>query len=251
MTGEAGLDTSILIIGDGGTEKTRFTASCGGIHICDFDKGMDSTGDILPSSGATFRTFKDAPHGSKAVNEAKGIYPWGTAWPAFIRHLDTEIWPRVEAGELAALGYDSLTTLANISMNFVLRSDNKTGKDQPAVQHWGYQLRLLETLMDQTTAWPCTLIVTAHIKRDINLVHGGVEGTIEYLPMVAGQLSGRIGIYFNEVYYTKVTGTGPTRRIVLQTQSEGLFKQAKSRRNVPNGTLARWTEVEKFLRGGR
>jgi hypothetical protein len=137
--GHEALDTSILIIGDGGTEKTRFTASCGGIHICDFDKGMDSTTDIVRESGATFRTFKDAPFGSKAVNPDKGIYPWGTAWPAFIKHLDTDIWPRVEAGKLPALGYDSLTTLANISMNFVLKSDNKTGKDQPAVQHWGHR----------------------------------------------------------------------------------------------------------------
>ena len=246
MSSEVGvLDTSILIIGDGGTEKTRFTASCPGIEIQDFDKGMDSTTDILPVSGASYRTFKDAPFGSKAVNESKGIYPWGTAWPAFVKHMDNNLWPRIEAGETVPVAFDSLTTLANICMNFVLKSAGKTGRDTPEVQHWGYQLRLLETLMDQVTAWPTTLIVTAHIKRDDNLV----QGTTEYLPMVAGQFSGRIGIYFNEVYYTKVVGTGKDRRVTLQTQSEGLYKQAKSRRNVPTGTLAKWAEVEKFLTG--
>lgn len=237
---------SILVIGDGGTGKTRFAASCPTPFIYDFDAGMASVRDF----DIEYETFKDAPwraRGKAAVNKDLGIYPWGESWPRLVNHLNDIMWEGLEAGTLPyqTVVLDSLTTLANQSMNYTLRGTAKTGEANPEVQHWGTQLRLLEFLMEQIAAWPVLLVVTAHIKRDDNLV----TGTREYLPLVAGQLSGKIGIYFDEVYYTQVTGSGDKRKFTLKTTGGGLYSMAKSRYNVPDGTEATWSAIEPYILG--
>jgi hypothetical protein len=240
---------SILLIGDGGTEKTRFAAQTPKPHILDFDAGLASTRD-LPEFD--YQTFKDVPFGQKSHNKAKGLYPWGEAWPAWINHLNEALWPTIESGErklpngykFDTLVVDSLTTLTAQCMNYVLRAAGKKPTDPITLPEWGTQLRLMETVMDQLTAWPIRLIVTAHIKRDTN----ETMATVEYLPMITGQLAGRIGIYFDEVYYTDVTGKGDTRALRLITESTGLHKQAKSRHNVPNHSPVNWKSLEKYFK---
>lgn len=244
---------SILLVGDGGTGKTRFIATCPKPFMYDIDNGTAS----IAGSDVEYNTFKDAPYGVKVgpKQKAEGIYEWGTAWPAFITHLNTNMAGQIEKGDLPFGTYsiDSLTTLAMICMNYVLKESGKTGKNQPEVQHWGAQLRLLEVVMDQLTALPVPLIVTAHIKRDNNLV---TENT-ELLPLVGGQLSGKIGIYFDEVWYTErkvvpATQGTPARTItVIKTDAVGLYKQAKSRHNIPSGTEARWDVVAPYFSGER
>lgn len=251
---------SILLVGDGGTEKTRFAASCPKPLILDFDAGTAS----ISGQDVYYKTFKDAPWkppvgaGKKqpGVDIPNGIYPWGEAWLAFIKYLDDVLWPAIEKGppyiiktdegedyEFETLVPDSLTTMANASMNWVLKTSGKDGRAQPEIQHWGQQLRTLETVMEAVAAWPVRLVVTAHIKRDENLT----MGTKEFLPLVAGQLSGKVGIYFDEVYYTKVEGKGVDRKVKIITQTDPLYRMAKSRMNVPQDTLLKWPEIEKAL----
>ena len=236
---------SILVVGDGGTGKTRFLAGCPTPFVFDFDAGMASARDF----DVEYETFKDAPYNPKkgvGVNKDLGIYPWGESWPRFIEYLNEKVWPQLEAGTwpYLTIGVDSLTTLATQCMNYVLKSGGKPG-GQPEIQHWGTQLRLLETVMEQLSAWPVRLVVTAHIKRDENLV----LGTKEMLPLVAGQLSGKIGIYFDECYYTDVKGSGKDRKVTFKTESEGLYKQAKSRFGVPNNSPANWNSIKEVFGG--
>lgn len=245
---------SILIVGDGGTGKTRFIATCPKPYIYDFDNGTAS----IAGEDVEYDTFKDAPYGVKvgAAQKAEGIYEWGTAWPAFIKHLNDNVAAQVDKGEMKFGTYalDSLTSLANICMNYVLKSSGKTGTASPEIQHWGMQLRLLEIVMDQLTALPVPLIVTAHIKRDNNLVSGAVA---EMLPLVGGQLSGKVGIYFDEVWYTDVKlvpaagGKPAGRKTILNTESTGLLRMAKTRHMVPSGTEAKWSLVGPYFSGER
>lgn len=244
---------SILLVGDGGTGKTRFIATCPKPFIYDFDNGLIS----IAGTDVEYETFKDAPYGVKVgpIQKAAGIYEWGTAWPAFIKHLNENVAAQLEKGEVqfGIYAIDSLTTLAMICMNYVLKESGKNGKSTPEIQHWGMVLRLLEVVMDQLTALPVPLVVTAHIKRDNNLV---TENT-ELLPLVGGQLSGKIGIYFDEVWYTErksvpAKGTDPARIITtIKTDAVGLYKQAKSRHNIPSGTEARWSIVAPYFQGER
>lgn len=232
---------SFLIIGDGGTEKTRFAVQAPKPLVYDHDGGLISTRD-LPAF--QFETFKDAPHGSKSFSKERGIFPWGTAWPAFIDHLNKQ-WDLIEKGEwpYETLVIDSLTTLTAICMNYVLKGTGKKPTDAITLPEWGSQLRLMESLMEQLAAWPVRLIITAHIKRDTN----DTMATIEYLPMITGQLAGRIGIYFDEVYYTEPKGKGADRKVTFITEATGLYKQAKSRHHVSNGIANNWKELAKFF----
>ena len=237
----------ILIVGDGGTQKTRFAASCPSPYIFSFDDNLDAAS----SFSFDYDTFTDAPWrppGKKqATNEALGIYPWGTGWDKLVDKLDDEFWPLVEKGELPyrTIVLDSITTMANLSINQVLKLDNKTGKTNPLVQHWGQQLRNLETTIQEICTWPVIVVVTAHVRRDDNIL----TGEREMLPLIGGQFGAKVGVYFSEVYYTKVSGAGDKRKIELMTEPQGLYKMAKSGKNVPNGTEAKWSAVEKYLLG--
>lgn len=227
----------ILVFGDGGTHKTYLASQVPGIFVFDFDKGMA----VARGRDVQYETFKDAPQGGK-VWEKEGIYAWGTAWPKFIDKLN-QIGERIDEGEHIPLCLDSLTTLSNICMNYVQKGDNRKQSDVRRIQDWGAQIQLMEMVMDQLTAWPVPLIVTAHAQRNTN----DLTETIEMLPLLTGKLAGKVGIYFDEVYYATVTGRGEKRKFVLQTESYGLVKQAKSRYGVRDQTPTEWEAVAKQL----
>lgn len=238
----------ILVVGDGGTGKTRFAASCPSPYIFSFDDNLDSAAEFA----FDYDMFKDAPwkaiESKQAHDPSIGIYPWGTGWDRMVDKLDDVLWPQVKAGTLPykTIVIDSITTMANLSINQVLKLDNKTGRTNPQVQHWGQQLRNLETVIEEICSWPVMVVVTAHVRRDENLLAGGIE----LLPLVGGQFGAKIGIYFSEVYYMKVEGSGKDKKVTFQTEQQGLYKMAKSGKNVPNGTEAKWSAVEKYLIGG-
>lgn len=229
---------SVLLIGDSGTHKTWFVGTCPSPYIFDFDKGLATLRGV---PGIEFDTFKDAPSGSKTVNPEQGIYSYGKAWPAFIKRLN-EIGKEMDDGvcKYQTLGLDSLTTLSNIAMNYVLASDGHTGN--PQIQHWGSQMQLLEKVMDQFTSWPINKVVTAHIQRNTN----DVTQVIEMLPLVTGKLAGKVALYFDEVYFATM---GKDSSFVLTTKSTAMMKQAKSRYGVPNGTPTEWAAIKPFITG--
>lgn len=234
---------SILLVGDSGTHKTYFGTTIPGAYFFDFDKGMA----VVRGTDQDYDTFKDAPRG--VVARGEGIYRWGTAWPAFIQHLN-QIGEDIDKGNCPynALCFDSLSTLSNLAMNYVLQQDKvevARGVPKVGIQHWGAQMQLLETVMDQLTSWPLIKVVTAHMQRNTN----AVTEVVEWLPLITGKLAGKLGIYFDEVWYTQVTGVGEDREFTLQTESYGLVKQAKTRHGVPDGTETTWEAVAPYLVG--
>lgn len=235
---------SILLVGDSGTHKTWFLGGCPKPFIFDFDKGLA----ILRDQELDYATFKDAPYGSKLFNKEKGIYEWGKAWPAFLVKLN-ELGAAVEKGTcpFETLGFDSITTLSMICMNYVLDQNSRTPAMGPRIQDWGMQIGLLETVMDQLTAWTAFIkVVTAHIQRDTNLI----TQQVEKLPLVTGKLAGKLSIYFDEVWFCDVKADavdGAKRTFYLKTVSDATFRQAKSRFGVPNETPTNWADVAKFI----
>lgn len=228
----------ILLIGDSGTHKTFFLTQVPGIYIFDFDRGMA----IARGKDVEYDTFKDAPVGGKDMPEL-GIYKNGKAWPNFIKRLNT-IGHAIDKGEWVdaegrprPIGLDSLTTLASSAMAYVLDQANHIGPAQ--IQHWGAQIQLLEMVMDQLNSWPITLLVTAHIQRNTN----DLTQVVEMLPLVTGKLAGKVSLYFDEVYYATVKGKGSDKKFVLQTESDAMHKQAKTRYGVPDGIDTDWAKV--------
>lgn len=231
----------ILIIGDGGSRKTTVSGMFPKPYFFDFDKGMSVLRNV---KGVAYDTFKEAPKGSKVFNPEKGIYQYGKAWPAFIEKLN-EIGDLIDKGTCPyeTLVVDSLTTMGNVALNYVLDAAAKASryKDTDPVDQglWGAQSRLLETVMDQLTAWDISLIVTAHIQRDTNTVTMNVEK----LPLTTGKFAGKVGVYFDDVWYMEPDGDG----FKIITKQDKMLRQAKSRYNLPSGTPIEWAKIKKSL----
>lgn len=231
----------ILIIGDSGTHKTTFLSQVPGIFIFDFDKGMA----IARGKDVEYETFKDAPRGGRK-DQLEGIHQFGTAWPKFISKLNA-IGKEIDNGKWTyetpeglrprPLGVDSLTTMANSAMAHVLDQTSHTGN--PQIQHWGAQMQLIETVMDQLNSWPVPLFVTAHIQRNTN----DLTQVIEMLPLITGKLAGKLPLYFDDCYYAIVTGSGDKKKFTFKTESDAMYRQAKTRYGVPDGIEISWPLV--------
>lgn len=235
---------SILLVGDGGSHKTFFTGTCPKPYIFDFDAG---TAILRHNQEAEFDLFKDFPKGSKMINPEKGYYERGKAWPAFLKKIN-EIGEKMEKGTspYSTISLDSLTTLSDICMNYVLVSDGHQGS--PQIQHWGSQIQLLQAVMDQFSSWEVIKVVTAHIQRNTN----EVNQQIEMLPLVTGKLAGKVGIYFDEVYYCGAKADDRAefkRKWSVTTAPTGMYKAAKSRYGVPDGTELTWQAISPYIVG--
>ncbi len=240
---------SILVIGDSGTRKTRFISTLPKPYVFDFDKGVASLSD---TPGITYDTFKDAPYEHGTTMLAEGIYPYGTAWTAFHKKLN-EVGAMIDKGTCPyeAICLDSMTLLSEIAMNNVLKTDGKPGQ-QPQIQHWGAQTRALGSLMDQLTSWPQVIkYATCHIQRTEN----DLTKTVELLPLLTGKFAGKISVYFDEVYFAEVKteGVAPhiTYKPIFNTAATSVRRQAKSRWNVPDGTVQDWPTIVKLVESGR
>lgn len=247
---------SILVVGDAGTHKTYLMGGAPDLFVFDFDANLAVLRPKIVDGSIKVGRFKEVQQKlEKIANEAKGIYKFGQAYPAFLKQLNV-IGEMIDKGNcpFRSLGIDSFTTFGNVVMNHVIANTspssnpnavsraNPQGVIDPGT--WGQQMRLMETVLDQLTGWPINLIVTAHVHRDANTA---TTGQVELLPLVTGKLAGKIGIYFNEVWYTEVQGSGNARKWLVKTESTSLMKQAKTTHGVPDGTPAEWDKVSKYF----
>lgn len=234
-------EASIMLIGDKGTKKSTFLGEIPGIFVYDFDRGMAINRNRNPP--VPYRTFKDAPWGSKAVSIQHGIYPWGEAYPAFLTHLNG-LGELIDKGTFPylALGLDSLTTLTTQMKNYVQKTKGKTTKDSLTQPEWGDIMNLMETVLEQVTGWPVMVVCTAHIHRVTN----EEMGRVEYLPLMPGKkLAPRLPVYFDEYYFTLVKGD----KFVLRTRGGGEYASAGTRYGVPNETDTAWASVAPYIVG--
>ena len=240
---------SILLIGENGTHKTYFIGTMPAPFMFDFDK----TKRVLAGKKVEFATFRDAPYGSKITNPAAGIYPYGDAYPRFHDKIN-EIGKLMEKGTCPwkTLAIDSLTFFGNIALNHVLKHSTANNAEQMRQGRgsidpgtWGQQMRLIETVLDQFTSWDIIKLVTAHVQKDENTV----LGTTEKLPYVTGKLAGKIGAYFDEIWYSETSGVGGDQKFVLRTNKDNVLRQAKSPSGIPDKTPTDWQEVSPYLFG--
>lgn len=227
---------NILVIGDGGTWKTRFLASIPDIYIFDFDKGMASA----RGQDVNFDTYKDLAKGVEVNDFLKkqGLHAFGKGWDAFYTKF-LEIVKAIEKGTgPKAIGFDSLTMMSFLAVNKILLD---TGHASPHQGTWGAHHEYFKTIFSMATALPVRFVCTAHIHRDTN----DLTQTVEKLPLLAGKLAGLVPVFFDEVYYTEQKGDG----FVVRTKQTPQLKQAKSRWNVKDETELTWEKIRPFLEG--
>lgn len=214
-------NNNLLVIADAGDGKTHFMGTCPKPYIFDLDNGMKT----LRGLDIEYGTFFDAEPGIKA-NPKLGRYEFGTAWIELQKQMNV-IGKQLDEGTcpFETLCFDSLTTLATLCMNYVLKN---AGRALPEQRDWGSFLNLMKAFVGTITTWPIQCVLSAHIKRDENTV----TGVVEKLPLISGQFSGMVPIYFDEVYFVDKKGG----KFTVITQSTPQIRMAKSRLGIPSGT---------------
>lgn len=227
---------NILIIGDGGTWKTRFLTSIPGVYVFDFDKGMAS----VKGQDVEYDTYKDLARDIKGGPDFEkiGLYEFGKSWDAFYKKFQ-DVMQKVIARDPKApkcIALDSLTMMSFSAVNKILLD---TGHAAPHQGTWGAHHEYFKTIFSMATALPIRFVCTAHIQRDENQI----TQTTEKLPLLAGKLAGLVPVFFDEVWYTEAKGDG----IVIRTKQSATLKQAKSRDNIKDETPLTWKDIAPLI----
>jgi hypothetical protein len=152
--------------------------------------------------------------------------------PSAFRNWDQEYHRLKKEGMFEIFGtyfIDSLTTLSQIVMSFVLGKNGRAGGIPEAgagkSSDYVLQMNYLEITIRDFFTLPCDVILTAHpdVSKD------EVTGKQFIGPMVTGQLKTRLPLLFDELYYllTSKDAKGEIKRALL-TQPDGSAK-AKTR----------------------
>lgn len=136
-------------------------------------------------------------------------------WEKQIEALDkADIWPHIGTFYL-----DSMTTWAIACMNEILRRSNRAGQN-PQIQDYGVLVQTLSNYAQHFTAYPCDVVITAHIDAQTSELDNKLEATIFSI----GQASKiRIPILFDEAWFAKPKETAKGTEYRILTQNDGRF----------------------------
>lgn len=232
---------TILLIGDSGTGKTRFLRTLPRPYIFDFDGGAQS----LAGVDLEYDTYKDMVRGQKPTPELskRGLYEYGGAWDAAYKKL-IEIGKTIGTDKAPlSVAFDSMTFMSMVAVNKILVT---TGHDAPHQGTWGAHHEYFKTVFAMVTAWGIPIVATAHIERKEN----DLTTVVEKLPMLTGKLAGIIGAFFSEVYYIDHKHEGGKSTFTIATTPTPQLRQAKSRWNVPNGSVANYADIQALINKG-
>jgi len=208
----------ILLYGSPGTGKTAFMLTYGeGLFVMDFDDGL-LTGARLEDRfkdrrrSVEFERFVDQnPLQGRAFQRAKVfLYQLTNKLSRIKDHPDPNL-PK-------ALGVDSLTTLGDAAMRYVLGNNAqlKEGAMDPiTMKYWGLAIREVDDFLQTLKSLPIPVIVVAH------------EGTYESdgdsqtrIAIYGKKLPDKVASYFHEIWrLRKKFLTGGKMDFVIQTQA--------------------------------
>jgi hypothetical protein len=173
--------------------------------------------------------MKDQHQAARQECEVKNCYGEdpGMMWRKATSYVDSFIHdPKAEA-----LVIDGLSDLAEAALGMVLSaSGNWTSTDvKPTTMgQWGQAIGLITRLLWKFRTTNKLLVVIAHtrlVEQDDRLK--------EVLDIYGKSLPGKIQAAFDEVWYTRVEGSGTARKYVLQSLSTAGI-ECKTRRQLPD-----------------
>lgn len=213
-----------LITGDYGTGKSVFAASFPTPgFVFDFDKGIITYGKA--DCGGEWDYTQ---------------YPVTTlGWVEFEKEIK-EVEKLVKDEKYRTVVIDSTSLMAALAMERSLQLDPKrspTGGPLWNV-HYGMVRNLVEGKIRQMAAWPCNIVVLAHLEVVTDKESGAI---IKIQPLLPGALSDLLPGWFDEVYVTTCTMKGGVNEYKIQTAPRGLYK-ARSRASGKEGRLPMFIE---------
>ena len=204
----------IFLTGDFGTGKSVMASTCpipG--YVFDFDDGIQ-----------TYRGL-DFDYDNFSLT--------APGWVTFEKTL-VRIKKEVYAHKYETVVVDSTTSMTAIAMERALQLDPKRSETDGPIWNVHYPMvrNLMEGKLRQIIAFPCNVIVIAHLYIEKDEKTGAIIG-IE--PLLTGQLSYMVPGYFGEVYCTfsrqipsEIAGQPPKTTFYMRTVPRGWYK-ARSR----------------------
>lgn len=132
---------------------------------------------------------------------------------------------------------DSATTIGQYAMSHTLFVNKRV---EPVLRDWGQQMKRM-----------VDLILLARSIKDVNFIYlaheqytkDEVSGQIWCLPLITGKLAAQIGLYFDEVYHSKVMQVGTEVKYMLETKPTGIIT-AKSRFDLPSPVSTHYNSIK-------
>lgn len=212
--------SKILLMGPSGSGKTCLATTLGArATVLDLNNGL-----------ASAKTLRDKWQESRLQCDVKVC--WGPGGPsAMWNRVKGYVDTFVRAPERAALVIDSLSDLLECALGSTLDASGKWKDAKPATQaEWGVAIGLVERMLWDIRSSSRLVVVTAHTQW---VEQDGVMR--EVLACFGKALPGKIQAAFDEVWYTKVTGSGASTKRTIQSQSTGGV-HCKTRLQLPDGT---------------
>jgi hypothetical protein len=215
----------ILVYGFPGTGKTAFMLTAGsGLLVCDIDDGLQ-VGKNLEDRWKEARMNVEVEQFKDENPLVPNSY---RRFKAFITSLSDKVRLKKPLG-FDILGIDSLTSLADGAMRYILSNSSRLG-GTPQLQDWGLAFVEIDNLLMQLKVLPVPVVLLAHQQTneidDKTHIELGISG--KRMPQkVAGM--------FDEVLYSKtIVRSAGKVDFVLQTVSTGSI-MCRSRSCVADG----------------
>lgn len=193
-----------LVIGEGGTGKSTFAGTFPTpAYLFDFDKGAIGYRDV---EGITCDQFEP-----KVIKTSEN-----TGWNDVL----TKLMAIKQDPEYKTIIVDSMTTLIDLAMTETMYNNKaRTATGGATWDHYGAVRNLVQDFIRVLYTFPTNLVIIAHVisKED------GPGGRIIKQPMLTGQLSVLVPLFFNEVYYSQILRKGDKSEYVLQTVNRGYY----------------------------
>ena len=207
---------NFLLYGDFGTGKTHALSTCPRpIWIDCFDPGGTKTAALQPLIAS----------GDIIVDNRWESDSWQD--PFAYNEWEREMESREQEGLFDMIGtycLDSITRWADTMMWEILRrgtpgKGTRKGK-HPEIQDYGVQQMTAVDWLGRMMSYPCHIVVTGHIGLLKDEVTGGVETGL----LLAGKLSDKVPLVFDEKYITCAKDGSKGVEYRFQTKNDGKYK---------------------------
>lgn len=224
----------VLVYGGSGTGKSTFSCSFPKPYVFDFDNGLLS----VRGRDIEYDTYIDKSN----------LRP--DAYEKFNAKLE-----ELHAYAPGQMPYqtvilDSITTMQEAVLRSI-QSVNRTIGKQTTLQEWGMLVGKMEDILYRINSLNVNIVAIAHEQ----IIQDELSSEIMVLPLIVGKkLPDRIGLFFDEVYNSRVDrGQGGRPVYQMMTVADRKYK-AKSRLNcfdvIENG-FSYQVMIDKLTRAGR
>jgi len=237
----------IMIYGPNGSGKTEYAATwseLGNVLFADADDGILSV--------ASSPRIKHKERIFRVPITDKPLDPHITQPIGFltVKQIVEDVKNTGEYGGVKpkTIVLDSATTISTYAMAHKLFVNKRI---EPVIRDWGQQMKALTDLVMLARSIPdVNFIFIAHEQ----YTKDEISGQIWCLPLITGKLAAQIGLYFDEVYHSKVQQIGTETKYLLETKPTGIVT-AKSRFDLPSPVKTHYSSIagsiEKLKQGGQ